>query len=96
MSLLENAVLAEADIRRDELEARIRSLTVKRWLRTDEVALYLGTTREAVKKMVVRGKLEPRKFAGRNYFSREDLDGRIENSGASKRLDEIARRTKWR
>ena len=95
MNEMELAVLVEADIRKDELETRIRSLTVKRWLRTEEVALYLGATREAVKKMVARGKLEPRKFCGRNYFDREDLDGRIENSGVRK-LNELTRRNRWR
>lgn len=92
---MESAVLVENEIRQDELDAKIRSLTVKRWLRTDEVAMYLGTSREAIKKMVLRGKLEPRKFCGRNYFDREDLDGRIENSSVRK-LSTTTRRNRWR
>lgn len=87
-------VLVDAEIRKEEREAKIRSLTVKRWLRTDEVALYLGASREAVKKMVQRGKLEPKKFCGRNYFHREDIDAQIESSGI--RRSESPRRPRWR
>ncbi|RYZ88237.1 MAG: DNA-binding protein [Proteobacteria bacterium] len=95
MSSLESTALVEIEIRKDEMETKLRSLTVKRWLRTDEVALYLGTTREAVKKMVLRGKLEPNKFCGRNYFDRVELDGRIENSSVRK-TNELTRRNRWR
>ena len=64
-------------------EAKFRSLTVKRWLRTDEVALYLGTTRESIKKLVLRKRLQPKKLFGRLYFDRNAIDGLIENSGRS-------------
>lgn len=69
-----------SEILQSELETKLRSLTVKRWLRTDEVALYLGTTKEAIKKMRQRRKLIPQKFEGRLYYDRLVLDGRIENS----------------
>lgn len=64
-------------------EIKLRSLTVKRWLRTDEVALYLGTTRASIKKLVLRQRLEPRKLYGRLYFDRNVIDGLIESSPRS-------------
>ena len=67
----------------EQAEAKLRSLTVKRWLRTDEVALYLGTTRASIKKLVMRQRLEPKKLYGRLYFDRHKIDGLIENSGRS-------------
>lgn len=61
-------------------ESKLRSLKIKRWLKIDEVALYLGSTREAVKKSYQRGKISANKFCGRLYFDREQLDLLIENS----------------
>lgn len=66
----------------DLAEAKLRSLKLKRWLKTDEVALYLGSTREAVKKLYQRGRLSANKFCGRLYFDREELDLLIQNSAA--------------
>ena len=86
---------AELEIQQEQVEVKLRSLTVKRWLRTDEVALYLGTTRAAVKKMVLRGRLMPKKFCGRLYFDREELDGQIENSGV-RQTSLNNRRNRWR
>lgn len=67
-------------IQMDLNEAKIRSLKIRRWLKTDEVALYLGSTREAIKKAYQRGKLKANKFSGRLYFDREMLDLLIEES----------------
>lgn len=53
------------EIQMDLAEAKLRSLKIKRWLKTDEVALYLGITREAVKKIYQRGKISANKFCGR-------------------------------
>ena len=78
----ENAVLIEHEIQMDLAESKIRSLKIKRWLKTDEVALYLGSTREAVKKLYQRGRISANKFCGRLYFDREKLDLLIENSSA--------------
>ncbi len=85
---IESAVLAEvsefqAQLALEKAETKLRSLTVKRWLRTDEVALYLGTSRAAIKMLVVRKRLEPKKLYGRLYFDRMEIDGLIENSGRS-------------
>lgn len=73
----------QSQIAIEQAEAKLRSLTVKRWLRTDEVALYLGTTRASIKKLVMRQRLEPKKLYGRLYFDRHEIDGLIENSGRS-------------
>ncbi len=85
---IDSAVLAEvsefqSQLALEKAETKLRSLTVKRWLRTDEVALYLGTTRGAIKMLVVRKQLEPKKLYGRLYFDRLAIDGLIENSGRS-------------
>lgn len=82
---LEQSTALHHEIQMDLAEAKIRSLKIKRWLKTDEVALYLGSTREAVKKLYQRGRLSANKFCGRLYFDREQLDWLIENSpcGAS-------------
>lgn len=91
------AMLSEvqAEIQLESAEAKIRSLTVKRWLRTDEVALYLGTTRASIKKLVLRRRLEPKKLYGRLYFDRHEIDGLIENSGRSASQAQL-RSKRWR
>lgn len=73
----------QSQIAIEQAEAKLRSLIVKRWLRTDEVALYLGTTRASIKKLVMRQRLQPKKLYGRLYFDRHEIDGLIENSGRS-------------
>ena len=75
-----NTSLLQHEIQMDLAESKMRSLKIKRWLKTDEVALYLGSTREAVKKLYQRGRLSANKFCGRLYFDREQLDLLIENS----------------
>ena len=80
MIKLDNESLIEREIQLDLAESKIRSLKIKRWLKTDEVALYLGSSREAVKKLYQRGRLSANKFCGRLYFDREQLDLLIENS----------------
>lgn len=82
MITLTNTSLIENQIQLDIAESKIRSLKIKRWLKTEEVALYLGSTREAVKKLYQRGRLSANKFCGRLYFDREQLDLLIENSTA--------------
>lgn len=80
MLLLDNTSLIAQKIQMDLAESKIRSLKIKRWLKTDEVALYLGSNREAVKKLYQRGRLSANKFCGKLYFDREQLDLLIENS----------------
>lgn len=82
MTNYENTSLFQHEVQMDLAESKIRSLKIKRWLKTDEVALYLGSTREAVKKLYQRGQLSANKFCGRLYFNREQLDLLIENSTA--------------
>lgn len=78
----ENTALLQHEIEMDLAEAKLRSLKIKRWLKTDEVALYLSSTREAVKKLYQRGRLSANKLNGRLYFDREQLDLLIERSSA--------------
>lgn len=80
MLKIENTVMLQHEIQMDQAEAKLRSLKIKRWLKTDEVALYLGSSREAVKKLYQRGRISANKFCGRLYFDREQLDRLIENS----------------
>lgn len=75
-------LLLEHQIQMDEAEIKLRSLKSKRWLRRNEVALYLGSTPEAIKKLYQRGRLQANKAWGRLYFDREMLDRLIENSPA--------------
>lgn len=90
MNILDQALALPLEIQRDDAEFKLRSLIIKRWLRTDEVGLYLGITPGAVRVMAHRGQLKPRKYCGRNYFSREEIDGLIEASSPDKR------RIRWR
>jgi hypothetical protein len=85
MKILDNPLILPLEIHRDETELKLRSLTIKRWLRTDEVALYLGTTVGAIKQMVHRRQLAPKKYCGRNYFSRDEIDGLIDSSNSKRR-----------
>lgn len=75
-----NTALVQHEIQMDLAETKLRSLKIKRWLKTDEVALYLSLSREAVKKLHQRGRISANKFCGRLYFDREHLDHLIENS----------------
>ena len=52
----------------------------KTWLNTDEAALYLGTTRNAVWLLVSKGILIKRKWNRRLYFKRAELDQLLEAS----------------
>lgn len=81
MLQLINTSSNQAESQVDSVDLKMRSLKIKRWLKSDEVALYLGLTRASVKKLYQRGKLSANKFCGRLYFDRENLDYLIENSG---------------
>lgn len=103
MSQLNESVQVVTEIARDETDAKLRSLKIKRWLRTDELALYLGTTQGAIRNMVLRGKLSPKKCFGRNFFDRDHIDELIEaSSWASAPITSVPlgpsnrRRSKWR
>lgn len=58
-----------------------RSLTNQGWMKTDQVAKYLGTSENNVRNMVYKGQLSARKFGGRLYFKREQIDYAIETEG---------------
>ena len=86
MNLLDNSAATVLEITDQETQLKLGSLKIKRWLRTDEVALYLGTTVGAVKNMALRGKLRPKKYCRRNYYCREEIDSLIEHSDIERRI----------
>lgn len=51
----------------------------KVWLTTDEAVQYIGRTKNALWIMVSRGFLEKRKWHGRLYFKKSELDNLINN-----------------
>jgi len=77
----------------DMAEMKIRSLKIKRWLRTNEVALYLGTSEGAIRNMVLRGQLHPKKLFRRNFFDKDAIDKLIEGSFSEKTE---RRKLQWR
>ncbi len=89
--MMDLALALPLEIQKQEGDLRLRSLTIKRWLRTNEVALYLGITQGAVRVMVHRGQLTPNKYCGRNYFCRNKIDELIGTSNSKK-----TRRFQWR
>ncbi len=55
-------------------------ISEKVWLTSKEVACYLGKSAGAVRNMVSRGQLKPKKLGGRLYFSRTEIDRAIDAS----------------
>jgi excisionase family DNA binding protein len=51
-----------------------------RWLRTSDVASYLGTSVGNIRQMVYRGTLKAKKFNGRLMFKKSEIDLLIEFS----------------
>lgn len=91
MNSMEQALVLPLELVKQEDELKLRSLTIKRWLRTNEVALYLGITVGAVRVMAHRGQLTPNKYCGRNYYCRTEIDDLIGNSNKNN-----PRRLQWR
>lgn len=50
------------------------------WLRTEDVCKYLGITKNALWILVSRGLLLKRKFQGRLYFKKSELNLLIEST----------------
>lgn len=86
------ALIIQHEIKMDEAELRLRSLKIKRLLKTSETALYLGTSQGAIRNKVMRGQLRPKKVFGRNYFDREEIDRLLESSSDN---SERLRRNQW-
>lgn len=61
-------------------ESTKRALILKKFLTTQEAAIYLGTTPSAIRNRVYRRQLYPNRFFGRLMFRRADLDRLIETS----------------
>lgn len=51
---------------------------MKHWMTSDEVATYLGRSQNAIWLLVSRGLLMKRKWHGRLYFKRSEIDRLIE------------------
>jgi len=85
--------LVQQDVQITDADLKLRSLKIKRWLRTNEVALYLGTSQGAIRNMVLRGQLFPKKCFGRNFFDKAGIDQLIDSPIND--LEKI-RRSKWR
>ena len=45
-----------------------------KWLTTDEAAIFLRKSSHALRQMTYKGKIRPRKFGGRLYFEKAELD----------------------
>jgi excisionase family DNA binding protein len=58
------------------------SLKNQGWMKTEQVAEYLGTSSSNIRNMVYRCRLFPKKFGGRWYFKREDIDHLVETEGS--------------
>lgn len=56
------------------------SLNDKTWLTTAEAASYLGKTRNALWLLVSRGLLVKRKWQGRLYFKKTEIDRLLEGA----------------
>ncbi len=50
------------------------------WLSTEEAARLLRRSSHALRQLVYKGKIRPRKFGGRLYFKRSELNALIETS----------------
>lgn len=55
-------------------------ISKKVWLSTDEAALYLGKSKNAIWLLVSKGHLIKRKWNRRLYFKRAELDQILEES----------------
>lgn len=50
------------------------------WLTTEEAASFMRKTAHAIRQLVYKSKISARKFNGRLYFKREDLNSLIDTS----------------
>ena len=50
------------------------------WLTTDEAAQFLRKSSHALRQMTYKGKVKPRKFGGRLYFKKTELNDLVDTS----------------
>ena len=50
------------------------------WLTTEEAANFLRKSSHALRQMIYKGKIHPRKFSGRLYFKKSELHELIDAS----------------
>lgn len=66
------------------IKGKNSSLTIRieqEWMKTFQVASYLGTSSNNIRNMVYKGYLVPRKVGGRLYFKKSEIDNLIETEG---------------
>lgn len=63
-----------------DLEAGAIEFERLTWLDTNDAATYLRKSANAIRILVCRGYLKPRKFRRRLYFLRNELDRLLESS----------------
>lgn len=63
-----------------DLEPRVVEIERLTWLDSKEAASYLRKTANALRIMVYRGYIRPRKFRRRLYFLKIELDRLLESS----------------
>ncbi len=62
------------------LESKETELDRLTWLTTSEAAFYLRKTAHALRQMVYKGLVRPRKLGGRLFFRRIELERLLESS----------------
>lgn len=50
------------------------------WLTTNEAAIFLRKSSHALRQMIYKGRIRPRKFGGRLYFKKSELDQLVDTS----------------
>lgn len=50
------------------------------WLTTDEAASFLRKSSHALRQMTYKGRIRPRKFGGRLYFKKAELNDLVDTS----------------
>ncbi len=63
-----------------ELNNSVKLFDNLKWLTTEEAAFFLRKSSHALRQMTYKGKIIPRKFGGRLYFKKSELDQIIDIS----------------
>lgn len=64
-------------IERLEQELTIEADLKRRWLRTSEVAQYLGLSESQINTLKAKGRLSCRKLGGTNYYDKREIDNQL-------------------
>ncbi|MFZ4715504.1 MAG: helix-turn-helix domain-containing protein [Bacteriovoracaceae bacterium] len=80
---LENVAYIKSEYNYNEIELKTAHPLFENliWLSTDETAQFLRKkSSHAIRQMVYKGKLHPRKFQGRLYFNKLELHNLVDSS----------------